>query len=301
MAIQKELWINEIQENLYRGLEAIKLAATDDSAFVNGKTIHIPTAGAATAITKGNSTYPVSVSERTDSDNSYDLTNYEFGPYRIGWSDALQLSYDKTKSIVNDLTGGLSERVARELMIGWYHYTAGKYVATTGSSYAAHATAATGNRKGLTGADLRKAAAILDTQKIPMADRYLLVDNTMFWQLMDDMEYNAERVGVIGNGLQTAPGTPYGFTVIAMPAVIYATSAGVVREYGDAGATTDQAAALALHKSAASWALTDTEVFEGLEKDPAYFGTLISGAIYGGGKYRRYDKLGIVPIIQANA
>ena len=300
MAIQQELWINEIQDNLYKGLEAIKIAATDDSAFVNGKTIHIPTAGAATAITKGNSTYPVTVSERTDSDNSYDLTNFEFGPYRIGWAEQQQLTYDKQKSIINDLTGGLGERMARELMISWYHYTAGKYVGTSGSAYAAHATGATSNRKGLTGADLRRAAAILDTQKIAMDNRFLLVDNTMFWQLMDDLEYNAERVGALGNGLQTAPGTPYGFTVIAMPAVVYATSAGVVRAYGNAGTTTDQAVALALHKSAASWAFTDVDVMND-DNNPAYFGSLVSGTAWGGGKYRRADKLGIVPIIQVNA
>ena len=300
MAIQKELWINQIQENLYKGLEAIKIAATDDSAYVNAKTVHIPTAGAATAITKGNGTYPVSVVERTDQILDYNLTNYEFGPYRIGWADQLQLSYDKTASLVNDLMGGLSERVARELMISWYHYTAGKYVLTTGSSYSDHATGATGSSKGLTGKDLRRAAAILDGQKIPMQDRYLLVDNTMFWQLMDDLEYNAERVGAIGNGLQTAPGTPYGFTVIAMPAVVYVTSAGVVRAYGNAGATTDQAAALAVHKSALSFALSGTWVSEKTD-DPTYFGSILSGSIFGGGSYRRYDKLGVVPIIQDNA
>jgi len=299
MAIQKELWIPQIQENLYKGIEAIKMAATDDSAFVESKTVHLPAAGAATAITKSNGTYPVAISERTDVDLSYDLTNYEFGPYRIGWSDQLQLSYDKTASIINDLTGGLSERVARELMISWYHYTSGAYVSTTGSTYASHATGATGNRKGLTGADLRSAAGIMDKQLVPMSDRYLLVDSVMFWQLMDDLEYNADRVGALGNGLQTAPGTPYGFTVIMMPAVVYAATAGTVRAYGNAGTTTDKAVALAVQKSCASWAFTNIEMFEGVDRDPAYFGTLISGALYGGGNYRRYDKKGIVPIIQS--
>lgn len=299
MAIQKELWIPEIQENLYKGIEAIKVSATDDSAFVESKTVHIATAGAATAITKSNSSYPVTISERTDNDNSYDLTNYEFGPYRIGWTDQLQLSYDKTKSIINDLTGGLAERVAREMMISWYHYTTAMYVTTSGSSYTAHATGATGNRSGLTGKDLRAAAGILDAQLMPQSDRYLLVDSTMFWQLMDDLEYNADRISALPNGLVVAPGSPYGFTVIQMPTVVYATTAGVVRTYGHAGTTTDKAVALAIHKSAASWALTDVEMFEGLDKDPAYFGALISGAMYGGGKYRRYDKKGVVPIVQA--
>lgn len=299
MAIQQDLWLAEIQENLFKGLEAISIAATNDSAFVNGANVHIPNAGTPASVTKGNSTYPVAVAERTDNDLSYALTNYEIGPMRLGIADQIQLSYDKEKSLINDLMGGISERVARELMISWYHYTSGAYVTTTGSNYTAHATSATGNRKGLTGADLRMAAGILDRQKMQMAERYLLVDSTMFWQLMDDLEYNADRVGVLGNGLQTAPGTPYGFTVIQMPTVVTATTAGVVNAYGAAGATTDKAVALAIQKSAASWALTDVEMIDGLDRDPAYFGKLISATMYGGGSYRRYDKAGVVPIIQA--
>lgn len=298
--IQQELWLSEIQENIFKGLEAISVAGTNDSAFVNGVTIHIPNAGTAATVTKGNSTYPVATSTRTDNDNTYNLTNYEMGPLRLGWVEQLQLNYDKEKSLINDLVGGISERVARELMISWYHYTSGAYVTTTGSNYTAHAPSATSTRKGLTGADLRAAAGILDKQLIPMSERYLLVDSIMFWQLMDDLEYNADRVGVLGNGLQTAPGTPYGFTVIQMPAVVYATSAGVVNAYGAAGATTDQAVALALQKSAVSWALTGTEMFESVDRDAANFGKLISASVYGGGKYRRYDKKGVVPIIQAN-
>jgi hypothetical protein len=35
--------------------------------------------------------------------------------------------------------------------------------------------------------------------------------------------------------------------------------------------------------------------------DATYVGDVVSGAIYAGGSYRRYDKKGVVPIIQANA
>jgi len=299
MAIQQELWLSEIQENLFKGLEAISVAATNDSAYVNGTTVHIPNAGTAASVTKGNSTYPVAISSRADNDNSYSLTNYEIGPLHLGITEQIQLSYDKEKSLINDLMGGISERVARELMISWYHYTSGAYVETSGTNYAAHATGATGNRKGLAGSDLRRAAGILDKQLVPMSERYLLVDSIMFWQLMDDLEYNADRVGALGNGLQTAPGTPYGFTVISMPAVVYATTGGTVRAYGNAGAATDKSVALAIQKSCASWSLTDPLMLEGQSNDPAYFGKLLSATMYGGGKYRRYDKYGVVPIIQS--
>ena len=83
MAIQKELWSGAIQENFYKGIEVIKQAFTDDTMFLmsgaNGaKTIHVPSAGSLGSPTKGNSTYPVSITERPDQDVSYDLAVLPF-------------------------------------------------------------------------------------------------------------------------------------------------------------------------------------------------------------------------------
>ena len=302
MAIQKELWSGAIQENFYKGIEVIKQAFTDDTMFLmsgaNGaKTIHVPSAGSLGSPTKGNSTYPVSITERPDQDVSYDLSNYEIGPLRLGAFDQFQLEYDKLQSITNDFMGGLGDRAAREIMIANYHYTSGKYVNTTGSAYAAHVASGTGNRKGLTGADLRKAAGIMDTQVVPQNERYLLVDSTMFWQLMDDMGYNSTRVELKAmEGFQILSTPVYGFTVITMPLVVTATAAGVVNAFGATGATTDVAVALAIQKSCGSFASTDVFSFTS-EQRPEYFGDILSATLYCGGSYRRYDKKGIVPIL----
>lgn len=85
MALAREVWLNIVEDNLFTPtLQQIQTAIKDDSAFVytggGVSTVHIPNAGTAASITKGNDTYPVAVTKRTDNDNSYSLSNYEVGP-----------------------------------------------------------------------------------------------------------------------------------------------------------------------------------------------------------------------------
>jgi hypothetical protein len=301
MAIQKEIWLQAIEDNLYKGLEAIISVSRDDSSFVNNKTIHIPSAGTAPTISSGNSTYPVAITERTDNDLSYDLTNYEIGPLRLGWADQLQLSYDKTLSIANDFLGNLSDRMAKEFMAKWYYKASGSLVATTGTSTTTNwlGGSAAGALKHLTGADVRNAAKILDRQVIPSGDRYLLLDPDMFWQLMADLDYQAARLGVFA-GLPTAPGPVYGFTVIQMPYVAAVNTSDVIITPAAADgsftyASTDRPIGLAVHKGSLSMAITSVEGFVE-EKAPSYFGDVLSASIYGGASYRRYDGKGVVAI-----
>ncbi len=298
MAIQRELWAEMIAEELRAKIDPLKMFAMDLSEYAQGTTIHVPVAGA-TTILKNNSSWPMSVSERTDTVVDITLNTYHWSPMRVTQADKVQLSYDKMSSLYNSLNGGLGERLLVESLISMTHYTATKWVGTTGAAYVAHAPGATGNRKGLTGADLRAAAGILDKQKVPIADRYLVVDSIMFWQLVDDLSYNADRVDVI-NGLPSITTPLYGFTVVSVPQVVYFTSGGVIRDYGNAGTTTDFAAALAIQKSCAGFGMSEVATFV-KEDDPTYQADIISGWVLHGAKYLRTGKEGVVPIIQAVA
>ena len=298
MAIQRELWAEMIAEELRAKIDPLKMFAMDLSEYAIGKSIHIPVAGA-TTIKKNVSSFPMSVAERTDTVIDITLNTYHWSPIRITQADKVQLSYDKMASLYNSLNGGLGERLLTESLISMTHYTATKWVATTGAAYVAHAPGATGNRKGLTGADLRAAAGILDKQKVPIAERYLVVDSIMFWQLVDDLSYNADRVDVI-NGLPSITTPLYGFTVVSVPQVVYFTNGGVIRDYGNAGTTTDFAAALAIQKSCVGFGMSDVETFVD-EGNPLYQGDILSGWVLHGAKYLRTGKEGVVPIIQAAA
>jgi len=303
MAVQQELWLPAIEENLFKGMELIRTVSADDIAFINGSKIHVPNAGAPMGVTRGNSTYPVTASERTDTDTEYSLTNFEIGPARLGWADGLQLSYNKVQSITNDFMGNMNERIKDYILSQWYKYAAGTIVSTTGVSTTLNwlGGSATGALKHILGADVRSAAKILDYQKFPTTDRFLLLDPDMFWQLLGDMAYNTERLEVVA-GLSATIDTIYGFTVIQLPyiAAVSAnsgTSNPIVP--GADGAFSFAAAnrpvGLAFHKSAVSHALTAPQMFVN-NKAAGWFGDLMEASVYGGGKYRRTNGEGVVAI-----
>ncbi len=296
MAIQRELWAEMIAEELRAKIDPLKMFAMDLSEYAQGTTIHVPVAGA-TTILKNNSSWPMDVSDRTDTVVDITLNTYHWSPMRVTQADKVQLSYDKMASLYNSLNGGLGERLLIESLIGMYHYTSGANVTTTGASYPAHATGATGNRRGLTSMDIRKAAALLDKQKVPIADRWLVVDSIMFWQLVDDLAYNADRVDVVA-GLPSITTPLYGFTVVSVPQVVYLKSDGTIRAYAATGATTDNAAALAIQKSCVGFGMSGIEIFVD-EGNPLYQGDILSGWVLHGSNYLRTTKEGVIPIIQA--
>lgn len=300
-ALDQTIWLDMLVEELSDPtLQKVQIGITDDSGFVYSRggavTVNIPNAGATTAVTAGNDTYPVAVTKRTNSLNSYNLTNYEKGPILINWKDGKSAPVEEHESILRSNIQGIAHRIARDILIGQYHHTAGMYRATTGSDAPAHAPGATGNRKSFIGDDVRAAMAIMDAQSVPETDRILYADSVMYWQLMKDMGYNADRddVQALSNG------TTFdwlGIKIIKMPSVVYATTAGVVRPFGNAGTTTDMGVALLVQKSCTSMAMTEIAAFV-KEADPTYFGDLYSASVMSGGKYRRTDKYGVVPIIQ---
>jgi hypothetical protein len=304
MAVQKQVWLPAIQENLYKGFEVLRSVASDDSAYVNNITVHVPNAGAAPTVTRGNSTYPVAITERADADVDYNLTNFEIGPVRLGWADGLQLSYNKVQSITSDFMGNMSEHMQKYICSQWYTYDASTIVSTTATATALNwlGGAATGDLRVLKGADVRKAAEILDRQKFPSNDRYLLLDYKMYWQLLADVSYNTNRIEVLG-GFQSAIDNIYGFKVIQLPyvAAVSANSGAVTTYTPNAldGSFTYVAASrpigLAFHKSAVSFAWTAPKPFS-LDGDPTMFGDILSASVYGGGKYRRSSANGVVAI-----
>ena len=303
MAVQKEVWIPAIEENLYRGIELIAQVATDDSSYVNNKTVHIPNAGAAPNVSRGNSTYPVVVTERTDTDVDYTLTNFEIGPVRLGWADQLQLSYDKVQSITGDFMGNMNEALRNYFLSQFYSYASTSIVATDATTTVTNWLGGTagGSLKVLRGRNVREAAKILDRMKVPSGDRFLLLDYEMFWQLIGDVAYNNSRLEVLA-GFPSTIDNIYGFKVIQLPFVAAQndnTSGAVIAPTAADGTftftTNNRPLGLAFHKSFVSWAKTGVEGFV-QNSDPTMFGDILSASVYGGAKYRRTDKAGVVAI-----
>jgi len=305
MAVQRELWLNTIEGHLYKGFEAIKAVATDDSAFVNATKVHIPNAGAMPKVRRNVNSFPYATTERADTTVEYSLLPFRIGPVRLGWSDLLQLSYDKFQDVVKDQMGGLDEAIKDWAISQWWTHNAGaadRLVSTTATAVELNwLNSGGGNLKVMTGADVRKAGAILNKEKFPATDRYLIADYVMFRQLLDDVSYNAARIEIVG-GLSATIDNIYGFKVFQLPyvAAVSANSGTVttIAPNDDSTITHDTNArpvALAFHKSAVGFAWTTPKVFDNTN-DADYFGDKLSAEVYGGGKYRRADGKGVVAI-----
>ena len=67
MALNKEVWINQIKEKFYPEDSFLK-AVTDMSEFVDNDKIHMPSAGIDPQVLVNSTTYPISIVKREDDD-----------------------------------------------------------------------------------------------------------------------------------------------------------------------------------------------------------------------------------------
>ena len=82
MALQREIWVNSILEALFAD-NSFAARSVNHNEFVNGKTVHVPNAGAAPSVIKGRSSFPAEVKERSDIDLDYNIEEYTTDPIRI--------------------------------------------------------------------------------------------------------------------------------------------------------------------------------------------------------------------------
>jgi len=299
MAINKEIWQKFIAENLFEDNPHLDLAVVADEN-VEGKTVHIPSAGAAATVTRNRSSFPAVVVDRTDNDATYDIDEFSIDPVRVANAELHELSFDKMASLMNDVMMSLREAVGDWMFYNWRVTSATYMTRTTGTTVAAHAPSATGTRKRILAADIQTAARILNHYKVPMADRYVALDAFMYDQLLSDLRFGEFRDSVKEMDLARGIiGQLFGFNIIMRPTVLYYDNTGtpVPRSPDDAGATTDYAAAICWQKNMVERAFGAIDVFEDID-NPMYYGSIISGLVRSGGRKRRYSGLGVVAIIQ---
>lgn len=296
MSVRKEAWMKSIEDNFYSEWGILNKLGKDDSIYSDNKTVHIPNAGAVSDVLVDNVNYPVAVTERNDEVVSYDMTSFQMKPIRVGKYDVDALTYAKSTSVIHDLTNGLGERVAKGLIQSWYiGKVTGKHVVTSGALEAADAPGATGTRKAITTADVTKAAKILDKQNVPVSGRILLLNPTMFYQLHDSV---IEKFDINDNdGLMMFNKPFLGFQVVMSNLLPHAETTGAIRAVDHAGAATDIAVGYAYQKDQVSMAKGQTTVYDNSDR-AEYYGDILSAETWAAGKYRRFDKKGIVPILQ---
>lgn len=300
MAIQKEIWTNHIQANLFKDNEFLNYAFNADQYVLEGKVVHIPNAGSTATIVKNRTTLPATVIQRADVDITYSIDEFTTDPILIPNADTVELSYDKLSNVLSEYEAALRQLVADWMLYNWRAENLTSMVRTTGANVTAHLPSATGTRKKFTLADVKAARLLLNKQNVPKDDRYLCIDSDMYDQLMDELNISTYRESSKDLDLPKGViGKIYGFYLMERTTVLVANNAGtpVIATPGTAGATTDNGVALAWQKNTVERALGSIDFFENLG-DPTYYGDIYSALVRMGGRKRRNDQKGICAIIQ---
>jgi hypothetical protein len=301
MAVNKEIWMNSIVEGLFASDSFLSKAFNADE-FVNaGKTVHIPNAGSGSAVVKNRSSYPASVTSRTDTDLTFNLDEFTTDPIKIPYADQVELSYNKRESVIKQDKATLIEKVANDMIFNWSP-ASGYTIRTTGSTaVAAHTPSATGNRKAFTKTDVKLAMDNFNGKDIPQEGRYMLVDAVMYGQLLDSLTTQEamafHSLVDVKNGVL---GKLYTFNIMMRSKAGLYTTAVAPKLWTAAGAATDNAAVLCWHENSVCRALGQTEMFESV-KDPLYYADIYSFLVRAGGRAMRSGVEGLLAIVQDTA
>lgn len=305
MALQTEVWVDDIQKVLFQQNPFLNFAK-DHSAFISNKTVHIPQAGASPSVTKNRSIYPGTISQRADTDLTYDMMNFTADPTHMTNIDQLQINYNKRQSIMDSYYEKLGNVMGNTILYQWAPSGSTRIVSTTGSASALslpHSTA-TGTRKAITLLDISKAKAKLDNDNVPADGRILLMPADMYnnellaiSEIKQFYSYNAE---VLKTGIA---GYIYGFAVMIRPQVFVYDASNVIKAIDDEGeiitpATDDFNACLAYHPKYVSRALGAINVIFNPDR-AEYYGGIFSAEVNMGASKMRSDQKGVVAIVQA--
>jgi len=300
MAIQREIWQDHIEGNLFKNNEFLLATADAGHYVLQGKVVHIPQAGGTANVSKNRTSLPGVVVLRSDSDVTYTLDKFTTDPILIPNAENFELSYNKRENVLSEYEASLRQVIADSLLISWAPATSTGIIRTTGVSVAATLDSATGNRKKFGVADLKKAQLAMNKQNIPMDERFALISADMFQQLSDDMSSTQYRdFSEAYNVKEGSIGRLFGFNIMLRSNVVSYTNdtLPVVHTYGATPTATDNDAVLCWQKDALERAIGDIKFFERID-DPTYYGNIYSVSIRMGGRKRRADEKGVIAIVQ---
>jgi hypothetical protein len=300
MSILKEIWTSSIQENLYANNDHVTLSTNHDPFVVNNK-IHVPQAGAKPTITLNPSSFPLTATQRTDTDLNYTCDNYSVSPTLITDIESFQIQYDKRMSVMNNIIKSLNTDLGSRI---FYKWGAGSTVfSTTGSaSSSGLASGATGSRKKMTLADAFVMQTNFDKTYVPKDNRYLMLPTDMYYELIQDANVlPAYSLGqaVIGTGVLPKIA---GFTVLQRPDVWITDGSNNLKTYGASGSSGDCLAGFAWHPDFVAKGLGSilSYVNQGSGSGDAFYqGIIISGAVFFGASQMYATHIGTAVIQSA--
>lgn len=312
--IPQEFWSSYIVEKLRRTNPHIALCFDESKYVKGGSIVYLPQAGAKPNVTKNRGFGAATAVQRGDTAVMYALDVFTTDPTAITVAESMEISYEKTDSVLSDHTDTLAESIGDELTYNWIRgvkpaagggttvefLPASRQVATTGTATAVNPEdGQTGTRKAFTYKEVQAQQAKFNKDNVPRDNRYAMVESYMYQQFIDSLSANQMATFQASADLENGiVGKFAGFTFLERSSVLALTSAGVFRLPGEALAATDNLASIFWQKNSVTKALGDTKLFQDMD-NPLYYGDIHSGLVKMGGRCRREDWKGVGIVVQS--
>lgn len=321
MAVEPEIWENDIVGNLFKDNEFL-LKSVDESQYVVGGTVvHIPQAGAPSKAQRNRTSLPAQITQRQDTDVTYPLDEITTDPRFIPNADTVQLSYDKRQSVLMEDQRYINELMADCMLYNWRPEF---YIKTTGTASSDNTIHGTGNRKGLTYDDFVIAKTIFNRWNMPKQGRYVILDTEMYRQLCENVKsLSSEHITAVYDPVTGQLRKLEGFEIFERSTVLLASATSTltlvpgtryykfsgenslytpeqyiaIEDGSSAAATTSSLAGLFWCDMAVARAVGQVKMFEDLN-NPTYYGDIYSFLLRCGGRARRGDGKGVLGIVQ---
>lgn len=293
MALQKEIWQQDIINNLFKDNQFADQAVYNADQFVlAGKVVHSPIAGTPAQIKKNLTVFPQTAIKRADSEQTYTLDTLYALPHFVENIEKYELSYDKRQSVVGEDEKQLIQEAMDSMLYRWAP-AAANVVETTGSASDADLLVdATGERKMMTKTEIK--AIVKKIRNTNLAGRIIaLLTANHYYQFFESLS-DAEKadVGRVADLKTGKVGMYMGAEIFMRSSVLRYRKVGgiwtVVDEQADdfAAGTDDSAASLFWAEDCVERARGDVFVFDDTA-NPLYYGDVFSAQLRLGGRIRR--------------
>lgn len=312
--IPQEFWSSYIVEKLRRTNPHIMLCFDESKYVQGGSIVYLPQAGAKPSVVKNRAFGAATAVQRGDTAVMYALDVFTTDPTAITTSEAMEISYEKTDSVLADHTDTLAEAIGDELTYNWIRgvkpavgggttvefIPVGRRIATTGAATDVNAEdGQTGTRKATSYKEVQALQAKFNKDNVPRDNRYAMMESYMYQEFLDSLTANQmaafQATADLANGIV---GKFAGFTFLERSSVLAIQANGTFRLPGEALGATDNLASIFWQKNSVTKALGDTKLFQDMD-NPLYYGDIHSGLVKMGGRCRREDWKGIGLIVQA--
>ena len=275
----------------------------NDDDNVRGNTVEIQNSGSLPEVLVDNASWPLTVSQRTDTPDNYQIETLNTEVTQLTDVEALIEAGGRNKraSIVSQQAMALRTKAGSRLLVDWLTGVTNK-VPTTGAGSAATLPGATGNRRAITQLDLQTALEVLQNDEIPVdeANKPVLIIPARFYRDMMLIEnfIQADKLGTSNGPLISGQiGEVLGIRVVLRTLVARFDAADTLKAEEAAGAVGDAHAAILYHPGFVRKAQGAFKVR--INEDQAEWGGTIMGSeLRFGGNAARADKKGVVAIFE---